>query len=437
MEFSYGERPPRRAQIHYDRGVRIVILGGGFAGAYCAQKLESLLRPQEAEIVLLNASNYFIFSPLLIEAGTGSLEPRHAVVSLRSFVRRTDFRMGLFQSLDRENSGIHYDLPGVDLPQQLHYDHLVIALGSVTRLPDVPGLAERGFQVKGMADAVALRDRAIRMLELANSIADRDLRRALLHFVVVGGSYTGVEVAGEFEFFLRRATRFYPNVARGDCSMTLVETADRILPALDEELADYAAKQLERRGVRLVLNHSVASVSEREATLSNGEKLASRTVIWCAGIAPPPELKRMGLPTDARGYLLTDAELRVQDCENLWAVGDCAVNPGPGGNPYPATAQHAVQEGKALARNLTRVLHGKAPLPCRITDKGSLAALGCRTGVAKVFGVKLSGLPAWVLWRTVYLMKMPTWSRRLRVALDWTMDWFFSRDFVELGIHRR
>ncbi len=418
-------------------GARIVILGGGFGGAYCAQRLERLLGREEASIVLLNSSNYFIFSPLLIEAGTGSVEPRHAVVSLRSFVRRTDFRMGSFQSWDREKHTVRYQLAGLRVEEELPFDHLVVALGSVTRMPDIPGLADHAFLVKGIGDAVALRDRAIQMLELANSISDRDLRRGLLHFVVVGGSFTGVEVAGEFDYFLRRATDFYPNVDKKDCRVTLVELSDRILPALDQELAGYAARQMRRRGIQLRLRESVSRVDAEGADLTSGERLVARTVIWCAGIAPPPASSRMGLPVDERGYLLTESNLRVKGEENVWAIGDCAVNPSPEGDPYPATAQHAVREGRILAENLARVLRGDEPVPCRIFTQGTLAALGCRTGVAKVLGFKLSGFAAWFLWRTVYLMKMPTWGRRLRVALDWSIDFFFSRDFVELGIHRR
>jgi NADH:ubiquinone reductase (H+-translocating) len=213
-----------------------------------------------------------------------------------------------------------------------------------------------------------------------------------------------------------------------------VELDRRILPALDEELADYAARQMRRRGMRIELETSVQLVETGRALLSDGRELQSETVIWCAGIAPPPLLQELSLPVDARGYLECERDLRVRGFDDLWAIGDSAANPGPDGVPYPATAQHAVQQGRHAARNIVRVLRGRSARPCDIRSRGALAALGCRTAVAKVFGFKLSGFPAWFLWRTVYLLKMPGWSRRLRVALDWTMDLLFPQDTVQLGL---
>jgi NADH dehydrogenase len=413
---------------------RIVIVGGGFGGAYCAQKLERLLRPGEAEVVLLDRNNYFIFYPLLVEAGTGSLEPRHAVVSIRSFLDRTRFVMADVMSVDSERREIVAHLPGEGQELRLGYDHLVLTPGSVTRLPDVPGLQQHAFEIKSLADAVALRDHAIRQLERADSIDDPQVRRVLLHFVVVGANFTGVEVAGEFHVFLQRARGHYNNVHRDDITVTLLEIGPRILPALDRDLAEYATERMTRRGMVVRLGTSVRSVEANRVVLSDGTALPSETVIWCAGIAPSPLVARLSAPVDERGYIVCDRELRVQGSDHVWAIGDSAVNPGPDGRAYPATAQHAVRQGQHLARNLVRVLRGRSPLPCDIRSKGALAALGCRTGVAKVFGVKLSGFPAWFLWRTVYLMKMPGFARRLRVALDWTMDLLFPKDFVQLGL---
>jgi len=413
---------------------RIVVLGGGFAGAYCAQELERLLRTGEAEVVLIDRNNYFIFYPLLVEAGTGSLEPRHAVVSIRAFLRRTRFVMGEVTDVDPQVRQVKYRLVGAGDSLTMDYDHLVVTLGSVTHLPPVPGLADHGFEMKSLSDAVRLRDHAIRQLERADAEGDPQVRRRLLHFVVVGANFTGVEVAGEFDVFLGRARREYSNIDSRDVTLTLVELNRRILPALDEELAAYAVDRLQRRGIRVELETSIERVEKEQASLADGRVLATETVIWCAGIAPPPLLADLPLPVDARGYLECQRDLRVKGCDDLWAIGDSASNPGPDGAPYPATAQHAVQQGKHAARNIVRALRGRAAKPCDIRSRGSLAALGCRTAVAKVFGVKLSGFPAWFLWRTVYLMKMPGWSRRLRVALDWTVDIFFPRDTVQLGL---
>jgi NADH dehydrogenase len=415
---------------------RIVIVGGGFAGAYCAQALERAVAAHEAEIVLLDRFNYLVFTPLLVEAGTGNLEPRHCVVPLRSFLTRGSFQMAEVTHIDLEQRRVAYRTAGASQPREMEYEHLVLAPGSVTRLPDVPGLEEFGCAMKSLTDAVSLRDRAVALLEAADAEPDPARRRALLHFVVVGANFTGAEVAGEYEAFLRRATRHYRNLRPSDIQVTLVERADRILPSLDADLAEYARRQLERRGTRVRLNASIREIQGSKALLDGGEELAACTVIWCAGIAPPPLVEPLPVPKDQNGYVLCEPDFRVRGFENVWAVGDAAVNLDPDGNPYPATAQNAVQEGTQLARNLARVLRGGRAEPLRYRPLGSIVALGCRSGVAKILGIKLAGFPAWWMYRTVYLLKMPGFARKLRVALDWTMDLFFAPDFVQLGVHR-
>jgi NADH dehydrogenase len=415
---------------------RIVVLGGGFAGASCVHWLQKKLRPGEAEILLIDRNNYAVFTPLLIEAGTGSLEPRHAVVPLRSYLKFADFRMAEVEGVDFDERRVAYRLVGGSADEHVRYDHLVIALGSVTRLPEVPGLREHGFEMKSLADAVALRDRAIGLLERADATVDPRARRALLHFVVVGGNFTGVEVAGEFDMFLRRACRRYRHVAADDVTVTLVEISDRILRALDEDLSDYATSHLRTRGVDVLLQTTVREIDRGRVTLDDGRTLDAHTVIWCAGIDQNPVVRRWGLPADDLGYVLCERDLRVRGMEIVWAIGDGAVNIDADGNNYPATAQHAVRQGRHLARNLVAVLRGRPAAPCDIRSKGAVAALGCRTGVAKVYGIKLSGFAAWWLWRSVYLMKMPTLARKVRVMLDWTIDLLFSRDVVQLGVHR-
>jgi NADH:quinone reductase (non-electrogenic) len=414
--------------------VRIVIVGGGFAGAYCAQALERALRRDEAKVLLLDRNNYFVFSPLLVEAGTGSLEPRHAVVSIRSFLRRTRFRMCEVTEVDLGRNRILARAPAGER-EEIPYDHLILAPGSVTRLPEIPGLAEHGMEMKSLSDAVALRDRAVQMLETADASDDPARRRAFLHFVVVGGNFTGVEVAGEVQIFLRQAGRLYPNLRREEIRVTLVEISDRILSALDEDLARYAADRLRRRGIDIRLSSSVSRIEPGKVILAGGEALAAHCLIWCAGIQPNPLLRTLPLALDPRGYLPCEADLRVKGLENVWAIGDCAVIPDPGGRPYPATAQHAVREGTHLAENLARLLAGRPTRPFVYSSLGELVPLGCRTAVARVFGFKLSGFPAYFLWRSYYWLRMPGWARKFRVALDWTADLFFSRDYVQLGVH--
>jgi len=416
---------------------RIVIVGGGFGGAYCAQALERRVDRDEAEIVLLDARNYLLFYPLLVEAGTGSLQPRHVTVSIRRFLRRTRFVLAEVEGADLEARTLSYRLGGEGGLRSLEWDQLVLAPGSVTRIPPVPGLDEWGYDMKSLGDAVALRDRAVRLLELASETGEGEERERLLHLVVVGGNFTGVEVAGEFHQLLVEAAERYPHVHPAECRVSLVELTDRILPALEPGLSDFAASRLRRRGIDLRLGRTVDRITETEAVLDDGETLESRTVIWCAGIAPPPLLGRMDLPLDERGYVLCEPDLRVRGRRDVWAIGDAAVNLDPEGRPYPATAQHAVRMGKALAANIQRAMGGQDAEPFTYPGQGTLAAIGCRTGVAMVLGLKISGFWAWFIHRTVYLFKMPGWGRRVRVALDWTLDLFTRRDYVQLGLAGR
>jgi NADH dehydrogenase len=415
---------------------RIVIVGGGFTGAYCAQAFERTRPARSVEIVLLDRHNYLVFTPLLVEAGTGGLEPRHTVVPIRSFLKSGSFRMSEVIGADFEARTVTYRVPLGSEARSLSYDHLVLAPGSVTLLPEVPGLREFGRGMKSMNDAVGLRDRAVALLEAADVEPDPDRRRALLHFVVVGSNYTGVEVAGEYHMFLSKAAKLYKNLDPRDVQVTIVEIADRILPALDTDLAAYAQRSLEARGVRVRLESTVREIREMEVLLDSGEPLPASTVIWCAGIAPSPLVAKLNVPMDERGYILCESDFRVRGFENVWSAGDVAVNPDREGNAYPATAQHAVRQAEHLAKNLAQVLEGKPTIRLDYRPIGSLVTLGCRSGVAKIFGIKLAGFAAWWMHRTVYLMKMPGLPRKARLTLDWTTDLLFPKDVVQLGVHR-
>jgi NADH dehydrogenase len=339
--------------------------------------------------------------------------------------------------IDLKTQKVTYRMVGETEPRSAEYDHLVVATGSVTALPPVPGLREHAFQIKTLADAVALRDRAVQMLERANVAPDEKTRRALLHFVVVGANYSGVETAGEFNEFLRAGARQYRNLKPADIRVTLVERLPRILPTSAPSLAAYALRKLREAHIDVRLETTVSSIAPSHAVLSNGERLDTHTVVWAAGIAQNPLAKALPVPQDERGYLLCEPDGRVKGHNNLWAIGDCAVNPKPGGGMYPPTAQAAVRQGPALAGNLARVLSGRDPKPLRFIDWGATSAIGCRNAVAEIKGIRLSGLAAWWVWRTIYLMKMPTFSRKVRVAIDWTLALFFRRDVVQLGLHPR
>lgn len=415
---------------------RIVILGGGFAGAYCAQRLvRHFKHDPSVQITVLDRHNYFIFYPLLIEAGAGALIPRHISVPIRRFLhRRANLLVGDITAVNLSSREIFFSVFEDPHVEPLPYDHLVLSLGSSTRHPNIPGLREHSYPIKSLADAMRLRDRAIQLLERANHCNDPDCSRALLRFVVVGGGPTGVETAGEFHQFLRTAARAYPNLSPDFVSMTLVDHAPRILSGFDEDLSDWAAEHLRRRGIDLHTSESVAEVSPTHVRLGTGQILPCHTTIWAAGIAPPSLLKSLDLPKDTRGYLQCDRDARVQGHPNLWAVGDCGDNPGPDGKPYPALAQHALREGQACADNIARVLRNQPTKPLELRSKGMIAAFGHHDAVAKVFRLKLTGFPAWWLFRTFYLLQMPGFGRKLRVALDWTLDLLFRPEPVSLGL---
>jgi len=344
--------------------------------------------------------------------------------------------MAEVERIDVEQKQIHYKVSGLDLPQSFHFDHLIIASGSITKLPDVPGLKEFGFEMKGLHDSVLMRDRGIRLLEIANTLESPEERRALLRMFVVGSNFTGIEFAGEYQDFMQEARKSYQNVAEKDIEVFLLEYADRILPAIDPELGDYARRKLEARGLQIRTGTSLREIREREVTLTSGETMRSRTVVWCAGIAPNPLISQCGLPVDQRGYIRCEPTMRVQGFEDIWAIGDIAAIMAPDGRPYGATAQNATRQGVQVARNLIAVIRGHQPKPFIYKPMGSLAAIGQRRAVANLMGFKLAGFLAWFIYRTVYVMKMPGFWRKVRIIADWTIDLFIKSEPVQLGLRR-
>jgi NADH dehydrogenase len=416
---------------------RVVILGGGFGGAYAAQKLGRIM-PADWQVTLIDRNNFLLFYPLLIEAGVGSLEPRHVVVPIRKFMpRRGEFVMAEVREIDLERQHVDFRVIGADDHETMHYDHLVIGLGSVTKLPNVPGLKENGFQLKSLGDAVEFRDRGIRLLEYANTIKDEAKRRAVLRIVIVGANFTGIELAGEYQDFLEDAAKEYPNIGRDEVEVIVVEYANRILSVLDEDLAGFAQRHLEKRGLRILTNTSVTDVRPDQVTLTTGEVIPTYTAVWCAGITPNPLIKKTsGLPVDEKGYILSGRNMQVHGYANVWAIGDCAVVRDASGQPYQATAQNATREGAHVAGNIRSATRSEPLSDFDYKTAGSLAALGCRNAVAKLMGVKLSGFPAWFMYRTIYMLKMPGLGRKIRLIMDWTVDLITKRDVVQLGVRR-
>ncbi|AIE83465.1 NAD(P)/FAD-dependent oxidoreductase [Fimbriimonas ginsengisoli] len=417
---------------------RIVILGGGFGGAYAAQELSRRLNRDSFEITLIDRNNYLLFDPLLVEAGVGTIEPRHVVVPIRKFMPKSDFRMADVLGVNTELRQVTYRVVGRDESEKLHYDHLVFALGSITRIPDnIPGLKEHGFELKSLADAVELRDRAIRLLELANTVTEEAVRRELLRIVVIGANFTGVEIAGEYQAFLKEAAKDYPNVNPQEIDVLLLEFSDRILPAVHQNLADWVVLTLTQRGLDIRTKTTVTEIGPDYALLTTGERVSTHTVVWAAGIAPNPLIAKIPtFPTGQKGYIECERDLRVKGFDNVWAVGDSATVYDEKGRPYAATAQNATRQGPHAAKNIVAQINGEPLKPFDFNVLGSFAAIGHHAAAAEFKGRHFTGFIGWVMYRGAYLMKMPTFPMKLRLLMDWILELILPTEPVQLGVHR-
>ena len=409
---------------------RIVILGGGFGGVYAAIHLEKLLaRASAVEISLISRDNFFLFTPMLHEVAASDLEITNIVNPLRKLLRKVEVLVGDVNEIDLQNKQVLISRGYRNNSQQLTYDHLVIALGSITNFYDIPGLADLAVPMKSLRDAVQLRAQVIRHLEEANSESDDADRQSFLTFVVAGGGFAGVETVASLNDFVRDALPFYPNLREDMLRVVLVHSGPVILPELGESLGRHAQKVLARRGVEIRFNTRVKSVAESKISLTNGIQISSRTLVWTAGTVPSPLISSLPCARE-RGRIIVNQFLRVPNWPSVWAVGDCALVPDvrrPGQFHAP-TAQHAMREGKVVAQNIAGALSGRPPKSFSFKTIGLLASIGRRAGVARIFGFNFSGFLAWWMWRTIYLSKLPGFDKKVRVAFDWTLDLIFPKD---------
>jgi NADH dehydrogenase len=421
-----------------DTKQRVLILGGGFAGLNTAAQLEKLLRDRpEVEITLVSRDNYSLFTPMLAEVATSGIEPSHIVNPVRAFLKRTRFREGVVTRIGLERQEVETKHPNAHDPTTLSYDRLVIALGAVTNYRNVPGVAEHAFALKTMADAQEVRDQVLDCLEQAALIDEPAARACLLTFVIAGGGFSGAELCGALEDFVDRALRFYPSIERDEVRIILVHPGPTLLPEVSPELGEYARRDLTKRGVDVRVNTKVTAATAHSATLDNGKQLITHTLVWTAGTSPSPALNGLACPRDGRGAVIVDSYLEVPEWPGVFALGDCALIPSPrDGKPYPPTAQHAIREAKTAAQNVAASLGVGQKQVFDFEAIGALAVLGHRTAVAELKGLRFSGFLAWWMWRTVYWLKLPRLERRLRVAVDWTLDLFFPADTVQLGMGR-
>jgi NADH:ubiquinone reductase (H+-translocating) len=412
---------------------RVLILGGGFGGLYAALKFERLLsRRKHIEVTLITRDNYFLFSPMLPEVAAGELDQNSIVNPFRKLLKRVKSFVGTIESINLDDRNVIVS-HGFDHHQhELPYDQLVLALGAGTNFFNLPGVEAACFTLKTLSDAVAVRNQLITHLEEANSECAAGERQPLLTFIVAGGGFAGVETIGGINDFVREAIRSYPNLHSDYLRFVLVTPDDVILPELKQKLGLYAQRRLARRGVEIVTGAKVSSVEGGIVELTNGNKIHASTLIWSAGTAPNPLITKLSVPKH-KGRIVVDAFLGVEEQPGVWAVGDCALVKDPRtGGFYPPTAQHALREGSLVARNVAATLSGEKKSEFRYRTLGQLAVIGRRSGVANIFGLNFSGFSAWWLWRTVYLSKLPRLDKKVRVALDWTLDLFFTKDFARV-----
>jgi len=419
---------------------RVVILGGGFAGMKTAECLEDELRTNPSvSISVVSDTNALLFTPMLAEVAGGSLEPSHISTPLRTSLHRTEFIRGHVASVDLEKKRVVLEgTIGEPGEREIAYDHLVLALGSVSNYLGLTNVEQRAFDFKTLIDAIRIRNHVIEMFERADRESDPAVRKSLLTFVIAGGGFAGVELAGALNDFARGILADYPNLHNDDVRIVLVHARDRILPELSESLGRYAQKKMAARGVEFHLNARLNDAQPGKVVVSDGE-IPSETLVWTAGTIPSPLVKTLGIETDRRGAIIVDPALAVPGHAGVWALGDCAaVFDAKNKTACPPTAQFALREAAALARNIRASIEDRPTSGFHFDSLGALCVVGYQTACAELTvpfarskSMRFSGLLAWFMWRGIYLGKLPGLERKVRVLVDWTVELFFPKDIVQ------
>ncbi|MGW6026374.1 NAD(P)/FAD-dependent oxidoreductase [Streptomyces sp. NPDC055099] len=422
---------------------RILVVGGGYVGLYAARRILKKMRYGEATVTVVDPRSYMTYQPFLPEAAAGSISPRHVVVPLRRVLPKAEVLTGRVTTIDQDRK-VATIAPLVGEAYELPFDYLVIAMGAVSRTFPIPGLAEQGIGMKGIEEAIGLRNHVLEQLDKADSTTDEDVRRKALTFVFVGGGFAGAETIGEVEDMARDAAKYYKNVKREDMRFVLVDVADKILPEVGPKLGQYGKEHLEGRGVEVYLKTGMDSCVDGHVVLNNGLEVDSSTIVWTAGVKPNPALARFGLPLGPRGHVDTQTTLQVQGTDYIWAAGDNAQVPDlvgrKAGNENawcPPNAQHALRQAKVLGDNVISGMRGFPQKEYSHANKGAVAGLGLHKGVAMIvmgkMKIKLKGRLAWYMHRAYHGMAMPTFNRKIRVFADWTLAVFLKREVVSLG----
>jgi NADH dehydrogenase len=412
--------------------MKVIVVGGGFAAVQFAKTLRKKLRASECEILLFSRENHMVFHPLLADVAGASINPDAAATPLRQMLPGVACRTERVQRIDLGSSEVEFD-DGTGTLSRLPYDHVVIACGAESNLSIIPGMTEHAFGFKVMRDATDLRQHIVRQMEKAEVSREPDRRRWHLSFIVVGAGFSGVELAGEINELVRSSTRFYRNFRKQDVTVTLVHSQDHILPEVARTLGEFARKKMEKAGITIRLDTRAVAATHQGIELSNGQMLEGATVVCTIGTTISPLVQHLDVPKE-RGRIRTTPEMRIEGQSNAWAIGDCAFIINASDNqPSATTGQFAERQGRQAALNLVRTVKGEATQPFRFKALGQLCSIGGYQAVAEMFGMRISGFLAWCLWRGVYLVKLPTWSRRIKVGVDWAWDVLFPRDLSFLN----
>jgi NADH:ubiquinone reductase (H+-translocating) len=417
------------------RRTRVLIIGGGFGGTYTAMVLERLLKGDpNVEVGLISKENYLVFQPMLPEVISGSIGIVDTIAPIRRLCPKTNLYTREVESIDLKSKTVTTSAGFRPRPFEVEYDHLVIALGNITSFAGQPGLAEHALPFKYLGDALVLRNHVIHALEEADVESDRELRRALLTFVVAGGGFSGVEAVAELNDFVRKVARRFRRIDPAEIRVVLLHAGPLILPELPQSLAQFAQRLLQRRGVEIRLNTRLAGATAESALLESDERIPTKTLVSTVPAAPNPLVAALPCKKE-RGRIVVNKHLEVIGYPGVWALGDCAwVVDHETWQPCPPTAQHATRQAACLAKNLFATLRGKPKQAFSFQALGKLASLGHRSAVAEVFGFKVSGFIAWLMWRAIYLMKLPGFDRKLRVSTDWFLDLLLPPDIVQLKL---
>ena len=430
---------------------KIVILGSGFAAVECARQLESKFgNDPEIELVMIGEDNFLLFTPMLPQVASGMIETRHIVFPIRTICKKTKFYEGRIKNIDPYGKLVTLWGTGDKRSISIHYDFLVVALGSETNFFGMADVEKNAYTMKTLNDAVMLRNRIIDMLEQAENETNPILRKSFLNFVVVGGGFAGIETAGELMDLLLDVRKYYPTIHKEDLKVIVLEAMGEILPGFNKKLADFAKKKLIERGIDIQLKKAVTSFDGSEVTIksldetpkdsidqSEIDSIITKTLIWTAGVTPVNTIKRSMFKTE-KGKLIVNDFLEVANFPGVFAIGDCALFVDPiSKRPFPPTAQIAEAQAKIAAKNLISLIQSSQKEKFVYHSKGQMAIIGKRSGIATFLGANISGFLAWLIWRNVYLSKIPTFDKKIRVLLDWIIDLFFDRDISRLKLMKR